>query len=113
MNFKELMMEIRSNYVERKYDSKEENLHRDIQRDIDDYWFDLSEYDLAHLCKEWAWKYKFIINSSVTTSNDWCTTTYLYNKTKVMKTNYTWENTEPEAVFKACQWILDNNLKDK
>lgn len=72
-------------------------------------------YELAHKCKEWASELEFEISS--------CTykATVEYNcrqdedddRRLFWKSDYETfsSDTEPEAIFKACQWILDN--KDK
>lgn len=66
-------------------------------------------HELAHKCKEWALKkYDISMYSYCHTDNDGaeliprrkCT---IINSTKKVKAD-----TEAEAVFKACQWILDN-----
>ena len=54
-------------------------------------------YELAHKCKEWALQYDYTILSSKG---------YATISGKVF-----YDKTEPEAIFKACQWILEN--KDK
>ena len=70
-------------------------------------------YELAHKCKEWALSKGYIINSGATTSNDWSSTIY-----KVIKENpytkelsHTWGQSENEAIFRACQWILNKDSK--
>jgi len=68
-------------------------------------------YELAHKCKEWAWHQGFSIRSSVFTEGS-----SIKGKVDLLE-NYTrsfepvYGDTEPEAIFKACQWVLDN--KDK
>jgi len=57
-------------------------------------------YELAHKCKEWALTEGFIIYSSCKSASIYKDLEYLYGASN--------EPTEPEAVFKACQWILDN-----
>jgi len=67
-------------------------------------------HELAHKCKEWAW-----FNHPISGSN------YLLPSTKEhdYDTNNRWvchvnsqirlrANTEPEAIFKACEWILND-----
>ena len=68
-------------------------------------------YELAHKCKEWAYsKHGYLLNSRRTFK-----TKYLLGYCEVVKDcefYYSeYSNTEVEAIFKACQWILDN--KDK
>ena len=56
-------------------------------------------YELAHKCKEWAWlKYKKNIVS-----------TYLGSAYIFPLNGEQHETTEPEAIFKACEWILEQN----
>lgn len=62
----------------------------------------LNIYHLAHKCKEWAWKYGSDINS-FPTKTAWRA---LANEVEVFIAD-----TEPAAIFKACQWILDNKAK--
>ena len=58
-------------------------------------------YELAHRCKEWAaYRHECFINIFQKTS---------YNKyTAKLDGKVFQSDTEPEAIFKACQWILDN-----
>ena len=67
-------------------------------------------YELAHKCKEWALSKGYIINSGATTSNDWSSTIYKVIKENpyIKELSNTWEQSENEAIFRACQWILDN-----
>lgn len=102
-------------YVYKTYKDVYENLHKDIQADIDAY-FDatgnygqvLSNNDWAALCKEWASansNYDIVVNY---------TTVYVDNGYSLLNeggfyfdAKFT-ANTEAEAVFKACEWILEN-----
>ena len=72
----------------------------------------LNIYELAYKCKEWALSKGYIINSGVTTSNDWCCTIYKIIKENpyIKELSHTWEQSEPEAIFLACEYIL-NNIK--
>jgi hypothetical protein len=71
-------------------------------------------YELAHRCKEWA------MNRNTTMDKMYDLVVSTYNRIdfkveivnspgdwKIVKTIY-YGQTEPEAIFKACQWILDN-----
>ena len=65
-------------------------------------------YELAHKCKEWAYsKHGYLLNSRRTFK-----TKYLLGYCEVVKDcefYYSeYSNTEVEAIFKACQWILEN-----
>ena len=64
-------------------------------------------YELAHKCKEWAW-YQ---------DREHTTTTIKTSKT-LLGVYRAWINdddewfadTEPESIFKACEWLLDNQI---
>lgn len=69
-------------------------------------------YELAHKCKEWAFKNEFDIRSYIgiyQNSNIWFGGALL-TSLNFDKPNYRgfMDFTEPEVIFKACQWILDN-----
>ena len=75
-------------------------------------------YELAHKCKEWASSYGYDLFSHRFDAN----ASYAYldlgmknvipsNNKYIFIGSYIQEfesNTEPEAIFKACQWILEN-----
>ena len=80
--------------------SSANKVHYDGERGMDT----INIYELAYKCKEWARNKGYILFSSVTKSlKGICLiktpngTPYPYRAT-----------TEPETVYKACQWILDN-----
>lgn len=71
-------------------------------------------YELANKCKEWAFKSRLIIITGFTTSGDWS-----YSILEVIDINpyafeikVNWGISEPEAIFKACEWILENKLNE-
>lgn len=65
---------------------------------------EINIYELAYKCKEWANITKNVYLSSGFNEMD--------KKWEAMMMQHTFPaSTEPEAIFKACQWILDN--KDK
>lgn len=88
-------------------------------------------YELAHKCKEWAKKIKFIYMNkgkplSETSAgleirvsvkqlyNDWygVDIVTLDSRFRTISTlNHKTFHTEHEAIFKACQWILENKEK--
>lgn len=59
-------------------------------------------YELAHKCKEWAIKYIANIGSGYDKDKEfyWC----ICNNGEFQF----YADTELQAIFKACQWILDN-----
>ena len=58
-------------------------------------------YELAHKCKEWANKQGYWANSGYDNK--------YYCMLKDMPDNqWFYADTEVEAIFKACQWILDS-----
>lgn len=68
-------------------------------------------YELAHKCKEWALRVPHIvgISSGQYRLNNYCTIQFAYeyvgHKDEIHQSH---ADTEPEAIFKSCQWILDN-----
>ena len=68
----------------------------------EDMWSDINIHELAHKCKEWAYNEGFVI---VALKED--------EEQYVVEIRCGWDitdfrdNTEPEAIFKACQYILD------
>ena len=73
---------------------------------------EINIYELAHRCKEWALLkgYYFSIysfNFSFNTEQEHKVRLLLGNEV-VYWGNDSCEETEPEAIFKACQWIIDN-----
>jgi hypothetical protein len=87
----------------------------------EDY-FDVNIHELAHKCKEWALDNQFIITTHpCLTEEKWRNTSvrllHFYSSgmdriiEQSQKDKRFEADTEVEAIFKACQWILDN--KDK
>ena len=81
-------------------------------------------YELAHKCKEWACKKGYSIISisdfdirhdTIDNYDKYYFTAYInmnlfpeLNKKEYTHLHDINSSTEPEAIFKACQWILDN-----
>ncbi len=61
-------------------------------------------HELAHKCKEWAIKDDYFIDSSI---NGVCAMAIISTKEGQVGRNHIMDS-EPEAIFKACQWIKDN-----
>ena len=79
-------------------------------------------YELAHKCKEWALDNRWIISTMpMLTEKRWRNTSvrlsHFYNPSKDRYLDGIYHNgrieadTETEAIFKACQWILDKDSK--
>ena len=78
---------------------------------------EINIYELAHKCKEWATENKYTILTENMYPNGYFAYV-LSNKESIENYGYLCEHkviediphnkTEPEAVFKACQWILEN-----
>ena len=64
-------------------------------------------HELAHMCKEWAYSREYLIDSRVTQSGACRLFTSPISEKKDVERVFT-AKTEPEAIFKACEWILDN-----
>lgn len=71
-------------------------------------------YELAHKCKEWALNQGYILESLINRScvmgsnYEYFASVKIHKETNSMVVHNIHENTEIEAVIKACQWILDN-----
>lgn len=67
-------------------------------------------YELAHKCKEWAYKEGFIIDTGFHKYyiNQFKANCYGWVSSNINIKQHFNECTEQEAIFKACQWILDN-----
>lgn len=68
-------------------------------------------YELAHKCKEWADNRGYIVVAYISDSKGWADLKYERNFKQVHDLSTFRAETEVEAIFAACQWILDN--KDK
>lgn len=67
-------------------------------------------YELAHKCKEWAFKEGFVIrtyyfDSARFENKKMCNATV--GKRKIGDVYTFCFDTEPEAIFRACEWILE------
>ena len=64
------------------------------------------EHCLSNMCKEWAFENNYYISSErISESND------SFKHKWYIGVNKNWwfhGVTEPEAIFKACQWMIDN-----
>ena len=62
-------------------------------------------HELAHECKEWASEMEYSLDSVIEHIADirFCIATDRLGNYKTFN-----DEAEPEAIFKACQWILDN-----
>ncbi len=70
-------------------------------------WECINIHELAHKCKEWAKTKGYAMFSAVTKNKAICLYD-LWNKPIDSYEKLSKAPTEPEAVFKACQWIKDN-----
>ena len=80
-------------------------------------WYFINIYELAYKCKVWATENKYTILTEDMHPNGYFAYV-LSNKESIENYGYLCEHkvikdiphnkTEPEAIFAACQWILDN-----
>ena len=61
-------------------------------------------YELAHKCKEWALKYGYQLHSAMRNGN--LPIGMLTYEQDVLR-HYFKADTEPEVIFKACEWLLE------
>ena len=81
------------------------------------YWFDcigeirehsINIYELAHKCKEWALKHPYkVISKPDNVPGLW----EAYVNLSLTSKHGEVADTEPEAIFKACEWILTKDSK--
>ena len=68
---------------------------------------DINIYELAHKCKEWALKHHYkVISKPDNVPGLW----EAYVNLSLTSKHGEVADTEPEAIFKACQWILTKEL---
>ncbi len=66
-----------------------------------DEWKVINIHELAHMCKEWAYNKGIAIDS--------CFQTAVIHLDKPIEIK---ASTEPEAIFQACEWILDKEKEN-
>lgn len=64
-------------------------------------------YELAHKCKEWAFSLGCELSSFKANYSGYWFSTIKFVDVMARPISFN-SNKEPEAIFKACQWILDN-----
>ena len=67
---------------------------------------DYNIYELAHKCKEWAETHNFNLVSSTSFQGD-AQPCCMPVHSSGCEHNWVDANTEPEAIFKACEWIME------
>lgn len=112
---KELLSEVLNKTVGVVYteDSQGNSFTNFVRPRFGDFVDEINIYELAHKCKEWATEYGYSIatGNRLDGTNKYdvlcihkdedieCSGAIFFNEIV---------DTEPEAIFKACQWILDN-----
>ena len=108
---KELYEEVQKDYIDFKNITQDEyitifNKEEETVEYVNKHtWYEadsISIYKLAHKCKEWAYNNSYTLRSQLKV----CYCRFpIHNdiEEKIFKAD-----TELEAIFKACQWILDN-----
>ena len=72
----------------------------------------INTYALAHKCKEWAFELGYMVRTNYENTIDVKVCRVTLSKLYKFKENgncfySTCTTTEPEAIFKACEWILE------
>lgn len=72
-------------------------------------------YELAHKCKEWAYEKKYYIQSYLSTDMPFgcAILDTIFDDEQIVDNNIFYADTEPEAIFKACQYILEVEHDDR
>ena len=125
MRYLKISKELIRNVLEKET----ENLPDDFTFDIIDNYiifaddgecmFEINIYEFAFKCKEWAYTNKYRLSSGQHRLNTkqehyinnqiasyFCSVYYITNDDSDIQID---ANTEPEGIFKACQWILENS----
>ena len=63
-------------------------------------------YELANMCKEWAYQQEYEVASAKDSKNSYYCETYCFLGGIYVPRVV--EKTEPEAIFKSCEFILEN-----
>ncbi len=71
-------------------------------------------HELAHKCKEWAYEQDYIVCSEKLRIGGWGACVFAPDNNTCYPTISAPFNadTEPEAIFNACEWVLENMTKD-
>jgi hypothetical protein len=76
---------------------------------------EINIYELAHKCKEWAILLGYELHSKIECTKEGMCDIQLFTSepgfTSRNTVAFRYGDAEPEAIFRACQWILEN--KDK
>ena len=130
---KELYEEVQKDYIDFKNITQDEyiiifNKEEETVEYVNKHtWYEadsISIYKLAHKCKEWAFEFRFDnkpTNNRYYGQRSGYEDKFNVEKQKREKLGYMtltfgclghtktfYADTEPEAIFKACQWILEN-----
>lgn len=66
-------------------------------------------YELAHKCKVWADSKDYLLSSIINNGKSFSSVSHKkYPHKNICWTNITEYNTEPQAIIKACEYILEN-----
>jgi len=105
---KELLGKVLGGEVSEIDDNMPNEYSDDVLYIIDGHQTTINIYELAHKCKEWAANLqgkRYQLYSGFNRNNALCE---VYSGAIKQTDNEFESETEPEAIFKACQWILDN-----
>ena len=110
-------LKISKELIRNVLEKETENLPDDFTFDIIDNYiifsddgecmFEVNIYEFAFKCKEWAFKNKYKIQSQINESNKGHS--HITKKNDDCWAKGFFEDTEIEAIIKACEWILEQN----
>lgn len=109
---KELFSEVLGKVYMLKHIPSEPSLIRWYANDFDvkhEIYVSVNIYELAHKCKEWAFNNRYSILVDILGINNYQISMENLTNGKPVYVKDSYNTIEPEAIFKACQWILDNN----
>ncbi len=93
----------------------------DYMKGVDIFTETINIYELAHKCKEWAWDQGYILHTYKSQTSGWLTDLHYMDKENISDEEFgedgfiqifnQWIKNE-NSDFKACEWILENMIKD-
>ena len=79
-----------------------------------DLQYNINIHELAHKCKEWAYIQGYVLFSKIRLNSSYASCYFdimgIHDYEDDFHNDFRAE-TEPDAIFKACEWILDRNSK--
>lgn len=107
----------RFKFIDPEYAEKQNNNYIQYRYDpVTQDYININAYQLAHKCKKWAFKQGYQLSSMIGgwyEDNAYWTYECFITDASQNSIMYIEADSEFEAIFKACDWILENKLKSE